>query len=102
MRSSPRSSPARETEGAVLPQEIIRAKRDGGVLTTEMIDEFVAGITSGAVSEGQVGAFAMAVFLRGMTVEECVALTRAMTHSGQQMRWDVDGPVVDKHSTGGV
>ena len=54
------------------------------------------------MAEGQVGAFAMAVFLRGMDVDECVALTLAMTRSGAQLSWDLDGPVVDKHSTGGV
>jgi thymidine phosphorylase len=86
----------------VLPQEIIRIKRDGGRLSTEQIDELVQGITSGAVAESQVGAFAMAVFWRGMDVDECVALTRAMTASGTQLSWQLDGPVVDKHSTGGV
>ncbi len=86
----------------MLPQEIIRIKRDGGRLDVEQIDELVEGITSGAVAEGQVGAFAMAVFLRGMDVDECVALTLAMTRSGAQLSWDLDGPAVDKHSTGGV
>lgn len=86
----------------MLPQEIIRAKRDRHELTSEQIDEFVEGITSGAVSEGQVGAFAMAVLLRGMTVAECVRLTTAMTRSGTVLAWSLDGPVVDKHSTGGV
>lgn len=86
----------------MLPQEIIRIKRDGGALTTEQIDEFVAGITSGAVADAQAGAFAMAVFLRGMDVAERVALTRAMTASGTRLSWQLDGPVVDKHSTGGV
>jgi thymidine phosphorylase len=86
----------------MLPQEIIRAKRDRRELSAEQIQEFVAGITSGAVSEGQIGAFAMAVLLRGMTVAERVALTTAMTHSGTVLQWSLDGPVVDKHSTGGV
>lgn len=86
----------------MLPQEIIRTKRDGERLTTQEIDDFVGGLTSGAVADAQAGAFAMAVYLRGMDVEECVALTRAMTASGTQLRWDLPGPVVDKHSTGGV
>jgi len=86
----------------VLPQEIIRIKRDGGRLDDMLIGQFVEGITSGEVAEGQVGAFAMAVYLLGMDVDECVALTRAMTRSGAQLSWDLDGPVVDKHSTGGV
>jgi thymidine phosphorylase len=86
----------------VLPQEIIRVKRDGDVLADEQIAEFVAGITSGAVAEAQAAAFAMAVYLQGMTVAETVALTRAMTASGVQLAWGLDGPVLDKHSTGGV
>ncbi len=86
----------------MLPQEIIRIKRDGGRLDDMLIGQFVEGITSGEVAEGQVGAFAMAVYLLGMDVDECVALTRAMTRSGAQLSWDLDGPVVDKHSTGGV
>jgi thymidine phosphorylase len=86
----------------MLPQEIIRTKRDGGALSAEQIDEFVAGITSGAVADSQAAAFAMAVYWRGMGIDECVALTRAMTASGTQLAWDLDGPVLDKHSTGGV
>ncbi|MFZ4811421.1 MAG: thymidine phosphorylase [Ilumatobacteraceae bacterium] len=86
----------------MLPQEIIRTKRDGGRLTTEQIDEFIAGLTNGAVADAQAGAFAMAVVWRGMDVDECVALTRAMTRSGIQLAWALDGPVLDKHSTGGV
>ncbi len=86
----------------MLPQEIIRSKRDGAALSAEEIEQFVAGITSGAVAESQAAAFAMAVYFRGMDVDECVALTRAMTRSGTQLRWSLDGPVLDKHSTGGV
>ena len=86
----------------MLPQEIIRAKRDGRELSTEQIDEFVDGLTSGAVAESQAAAFAMAVYFRGMTTAEAVALTRAMTGSGAQLTWALDGPVLDKHSTGGV
>ena len=89
----------------MLPQEIIRAKRDGRALSEEEIAAFIAGLASGAVTEGQAAAFAMAVFFRGMTLEERVHLTRAMTRSGVALDWRVDnlpGPVVDKHSTGGV
>lgn len=87
----------------LLPQEVIRAKRDGEVLPAEVIEHFVAGITDGRVSEGQIGAFAMAVLLRGMNTDERVALTRAMTASGERLSWTgLDGPVLDKHSTGGV
>jgi thymidine phosphorylase len=89
----------------ILPQEIIRAKRDGRELSTAEIGAFIAGLTSGAVTEGQAAAFAMAVFFRGMTLAERVALTEAMTLSGTTIDWrapDLPGPVVDKHSTGGV
>ena len=86
----------------MLPQEIIRAKRDGRALSTEQIDDFVAGLTSGAVADAQAAAFAMAVYFRGMTTDEAVALTRAMTRSGAHLSWALDGPVLDKHSTGGV
>jgi thymidine phosphorylase len=87
----------------ILPQEIIRKKRDGGVLTPDEIAEFVDGLTSERISEGQAAAFAMAVFFNGMAREETAALTRAMTESGNRLAWrDLDGPVVDKHSTGGI
>ncbi len=87
---------------AHLPQEIIRAKRDGSELSSEQIEHLVEGLTSGQVSEGQAASFAMAVFFRGLSVPERVALTRAMTHSGEILTWDLPGPVLDKHSTGGV
>ena len=87
----------------MLPQEIIRAKRDGKPLPADAIAEFVAGVTDGQVSEGQVAALAMAVFLNGMSRDEAVALTLAMRDSGDVLDWsDLPGPVVDKHSTGGV
>jgi thymidine phosphorylase len=89
----------------LLPQEIIRRKRDGAALSTGEIDAFVAGIADGSLGDGQLAAFAMAAFLRGMTSEETVALTRAMTASGARLDWrafDLGGPVLDKHSTGGV
>ena len=89
----------------MLPQEIIRKKRDGGALSEAEISFIVEGLTSGAVSEGQVAAFAMAVFFQGMSVAERVALTRAMTQSGTILDWrdlDLHGPLLDKHSTGGV
>lgn len=86
-----------------LPQETIRRKRDGSTLPAEEIAAFVAGLTEGGVGEGQAAAFAMAVFLRGMDPAETVALTLAMRDSGRVLRWDgLPGPVVDKHSTGGV
>ena len=86
----------------MLPQEVIRRKRDGAALSTEQVKDFIAGLTSGAVSEGQVAAFAMAVFFKGMTREEAVGLTLAMRDSGTVLTWDLPGPVVDKHSSGGI
>ena len=88
-----------------LPQEIIRRKRDGKVLSREEIAFFVKGIADESISEGQVAAFAMAVYFQGMTMEERVALVLGMRDSGMVLEWDslgLDGPVVDKHSTGGV
>jgi thymidine phosphorylase len=86
-----------------LPQEIIRKKRDGGALNESEIAEFIAGLASGRISEGQVAAFAMAIFFNGMSRAETVALTHAMTGSGARLTWrDLDGPVLDKHSTGGI
>lgn len=86
-----------------LPQEIIRKKRDGAVLSREEIAFMVGGLTAGAVTEGQVAAFAMATFFRGMTIDERVALTLAMRDSGTVLDWsDLPGPALDKHSTGGI
>jgi thymidine phosphorylase len=86
----------------MLPQEVIARKRDGAELTSAEIRFLVAGLTDESISEGQVAAFAMAVFFRGMTLDERVALTLAMRDSGTVLDWDLPGPVVDKHSTGGV
>ena len=86
----------------MLPQEIIRLKRDGAALSSDQIAGFVAGLTRGEVAAEQAAAFAMAVFFRGMTTSERVALTEAMRDSGAVLRWDLPGPVLDKHSTGGV
>ncbi len=89
----------------MLPQEIIRAKRDGAELPPDAIAAFVAGLVDGAVTEGQAAAFAMAVVWRGMTDAETVALTLAMRDSGTVLDWRALGetrPVVDKHSTGGI
>ena len=86
----------------MLPQEIIIAKRDRGRLTDKEIRFFVNGLADETISEGQVAAFAMAVLLNGLDVGERVALTLAMRDSGRVLAWDLSGPVVDKHSTGGV
>ncbi len=89
----------------MLVQEIIRRKRDGAALSDAEIAFLVRGITDGSIGDGQVAAFAMAVFFRGMTMDERVALTRAMTASGTVLDWSghrPSGPLLDKHSTGGV
>src|SRR3954463_5854355 len=86
----------------MLAAEVIRRKRDGHALTPEELEFLVAGITDGGLSDAQVGALAMALFLRGMENDERVAFTAAMTRSGAVMDWALDRPVIDKHSTGGV
>jgi len=86
-----------------IPQEIIRLKRDGQVLDEQAINGFVSGLVDGNFSDSQVGAMAMAIFQRGMSIDERVNFTKAMMHSGDVLSWqDFDGPIVDKHSTGGV
>jgi thymidine phosphorylase len=85
----------------MIPQELIRKKRDGGTLSDEELAFIVEGIATGGLSDGQIAAFAMAVFFRDLSGPERVALTGAMTRSGLVLEWD-DGPVLDKHSTGGV
>ena len=87
----------------MLPQEIIRRKRDRKSLSPAEIAEFAAGLASGQWSEGQVAALAMAILLNGMEREETVALTLSMRDSGDVLDWSsLPGPVTDKHSTGGV
>lgn len=88
-----------------LPQEVIRRKRDGECLSDADIDSMIQGITDGTIGEGQIAAFAMAVFFQGMTMRERIRMTKAMTRSGTILDWKehgLEGPVVDKHSTGGV
>ena len=88
---------------AFIPQEVIRAKREGRALPDDAIAAFVAGIGDGTISEGQAAALAMAICLNGMSAAECVVLTRAMTDSGRVLEWpDLGRPILDKHSTGGV
>lgn len=81
---------------------IISRKRDGAALSPEEITWFANGLASGDVTDAQAGAFAMAVLLNGMTEAERVALTLGMRDSGRVQTWDLPGPVVDKHSTGGI
>ena len=86
-----------------LPQETILRKRDGLILADAEISAFIRGLTSGEVGEGQAAALAMATYFKGMTSDETVALTLAMRDSGKTLSWEnLDGPVLDKHSTGGI
>ena len=87
-----------------IPQDIIRTKRDNKILTNEQINHFVDGLVTQKFTDAQVGAMAMAIFQNGMQNEEKVAFTLAMMNSGTVLNWKnfIDGPIVDKHSTGGV
>lgn len=88
----------------IIPQEIIRKKRNNETLTKYEIDNFIKEVTSNKVTDAQIAAFTMSVFFNGLQKDELVNLTLAMRDSGEVMNWEgvVDGPVVDKHSTGGV
>jgi len=85
------------------PQELIRKKRDGKTLTDDEMYVFVAGVTGGAWVDYQTSALLMAMFIRGLNLDEQNALTEAMLESGEILDFsDIDAPVADKHSTGGV
>jgi len=89
----------------LLPQEIIRKKRDRLTLSEQEIRFFAQGIADHSISEGQIAAFGMAVFFNGMSSDEAAALTLAMRDTGDVLTWEsdnLDGPIIDKHSTGGV
>ncbi len=87
----------------MVPAELIRRKRDGQALDGPQVQRFVQGLVDGSFSDAQAGAMAMAIVLRGMAMDETVALTAAMRDSGRVLAWpDATGPVLDKHSTGGV
>ena len=79
--------------------DAIETKKFGGGLSKETIREVVAGYTEGVVPDYQMSALLMAIFIRGMSYEETLALTRAMTDSGKRYSFP---ECVDKHSTGGV
>jgi thymidine phosphorylase len=81
---------------------IIAGLRTGHTPSAAELDWFARGLASGAVTDAQAGAFAMAVCLRGLGEAGRVALTRAMRDSGRVLAWDLPGPVLDKHSTGGI
>lgn len=84
------------------PRPVIAGVRDGRGLDADGAALVARGLADGAVSDAQAGAFAMAVVTRGLDAAGRVALTRAMRDSGHILRWDLPGPVVDKHSTGGI
>ena len=89
-----------------LPAEIIRDKREGLAHSPEDVQAVVQGVTDGSWSDSQVAAWAMAVAIRGMQAGERRELTLAMAHSGRVLDWrgvaGLQGPILDKHSTGGV
>ena len=85
--------------------DIIRTKRDGGVLTDDQIQFFVNGLADESIPAEQVSALAMAIVFNSMSFDEASKLTLAMAASGTVLEWhdlQLDGPIVDKHSTGGV
>jgi pyrimidine-nucleoside phosphorylase len=88
----------------IRPAEIIERKRDGGELTPEEISELVLGYAKGEIPDYQLAAFCMAVYFRGLSAGETLALTDAFVHSGEtlDLRAELGRSVVDKHSTGGV
>jgi len=83
--------------------DVIQKKRDGHELTSEEIAAFIEGYTRGTIPDYQASALAMAVFFKGMTSRETVALTESMMRTGEVLDLgELPGPKVDKHSTGGV
>ena len=85
------------------PAEIINRKRDGKELSTEEVRGLIQDYIGGVCSDSQMAAFLMAVCFQGMTSSEVSALTGAYIDSGDTISWeDLDGPTVDKHSTGGI
>ncbi len=81
---------------------IINLKEQGMLLSTLQINKLITACTNLSASDSQIAAFTKAVYHHGMTNAETAALTAAMSHSGERFTWSLNGPVVDKHSTGGV
>lgn len=87
----------------MLPQEIIRKKRNHKTLSNDEINYFVEGITTGEIADSQTAALTMAICLNGLNRKEIIAFTKAMRDSGEVLDWsDVNAPIADKHSSGGV
>ena len=92
-----------QNKNNVIPAELIRTKRDGLLLDEDQIRSFVSGVRDGSISSEQISAMTMAIWFRGLSTEEQRDLTFAIRDSGVSLEWtDLPGPVVDKHSTGGV
>ena len=83
-------------------RQVLARLRRGEILSDEEIGWFARGLATGEVDDAQAGAFAMAFCLEPRTEAERVALTLAMRDSGEVLDWDLPGPVLDKHSTGGI
>ncbi|MFI3242161.1 MAG: thymidine phosphorylase [Alphaproteobacteria bacterium] len=83
-------------------QDIIIKKRNKQELSKEEIDFFIKSVTDSSTCDSQIGAFTMAVCINSMSPEEIKNLTFAMRDSGDVLKWNLDGPIVDKHSSGGV
>ena len=89
----------------LLIPEIIRSKRDGNALSPAEIRRFIEGVTSEEVTDAQIAAFSMAAFFKDLNMEERTELTKSMRDSGEVLHWGafgLNGPVLDKHSTGGI
>ena len=88
----------------MIPQEIIRKKRNKEILSDKEISYFIKGLTSGEIADIQAASFSMSVFLNGLNKDETLSLTLSMRDSGEKLSWKEikKGPIVDKHSTGGV
>ena len=84
------------------PRDILTRLRDGRSPTTRLLTAFAKGLADGSVTDAQAGAFAMGVCRVPLNPDRRAALTRAMRDTGRVLEWDLDGPVADKHSTGGV
>lgn len=84
--------------------DLISRKRDGSEFSEEQIVHFIKAVVEEKIADSQIGAMLMAIFLKGLTREETVHLTKAMIHSGEVMQWPDDWKniLADKHSTGGV
>jgi pyrimidine-nucleoside phosphorylase len=88
---------------AMTPQELISKKRDGKRFSAEEINVFVTGVCDGSWADYQTSALIMACYINGLDADEQTALTEAMLNSGDVLDFsDINAPVADKHSTGGI